>query len=303
MPANQIFKLGTRELLPATRDAYLRNALVPADARAIEQVLETDSVERGVTLARYHELAQLAALPSTPQWVRRQLRRQPSVSAWGPLRRPVLRLALGLLLLLSGFSVVQWIRNRPLVPVPVVMAFERTVNSAAQSLGRPVVYTPAEIAANLVPKKPAPVTPFRAVKMPRPNGRAARAFTHELASQPIAAVPIIVPTAAGAADSLGRSPESSPAPTAPAEPHLVRGRVYDQLGRPLAGATVLVRGTTQAVATDATGGYELAAPNGAILEIGYAGYHDETAQPGQAAAIDVTLQPLSRRERRKLREE
>ncbi|WP_223654453.1 carboxypeptidase regulatory-like domain-containing protein [Hymenobacter psoromatis] len=302
MPANQIFKPGTRELLPTTRDAYLRNALDPAEARAIEQVLAADSVERGVTLARYHELAQLAQVPSPPQWVRRQLRRQPSVSAWGPLRRPVLRLALGLLLLLGGFSVVQWVRNQPLVPVPVVAAFQRTINSAAQGLGRPVVYTPAELAATLAPEKPVPAALARPARVPRASRRAPRAAIRELASQPITPISVLIPPPADTSDSL-RQRGAALAGSDKASPVLrvVRGFIYDPLGKPLAGATVLVKGTTQVAVTTVTGVYEVSVPLGAVLEVGYAGYQDETMQTGQETAVDVTLQPLGQRERRKMR--
>lgn len=86
----------------------------------------------------------------------------------------------------------------------------------------------------------------------------------------------------------------------------MRGYVYDSLGKPLAGATVLIKGTSQAAVTNAAGAYELSVPFGALLEVGYAGYADEITPAGQEMAGDVTLQPphpLSRRERRKTRGE
>lgn len=303
-PGNHLFKPGTRELLSTTRDAYLQNRLAPTEARAVEQVLENDSVERGVALARYHELHAVAPVASSPKWVRRQLLRQPSVSAWGPLRRPVVQLALGLLLLLGGFSAVRWVRNQPLVPVPVMVAFQRTVNSAAQTLGRPVVYTSADMAATLAPEKPAPAAPDRPAKEAQPLGRASRPRVRELATQPLDPVSALAPAAVAAApDSLSpRDGAGADSQSATAAPHTVRGYVYDPLGKPLAGATVLVKGTSQAAVTNATGAYELTVPFGAVLEVGYVGYADEIAPVGQETTVDVTLQPLGRRERRKMHE-
>ncbi|AMR27888.1 hypothetical protein A0257_12845 [Hymenobacter psoromatis] len=298
---NQLFKPGTRELLPATRDAYLQSNLLPAEAQAVERLLENDRVERGVTLARYHELHQTARVASPPEWVRQQLLRQPSVSAWGPLRRPVVQLALALLLLLGGFSAVRWMRNQPLVPVPVVVAFERTVNSAAQGLGQPVVYTSTEIAATLAPEQPAPAAPARPANAPRPSSPSQRLRARGQAVQPIATIPVPTPPAA-APDSLSPSgvPSAASKSASPVA-RVVRGYVYDPLGKPLAGATILIKGTTQAAVTNATGVYELTVPLGAVLEVGYAGYQDELTQTGQETVVDVTLQPLGRRERRKIR--
>ncbi|MEJ7661470.1 MAG: carboxypeptidase-like regulatory domain-containing protein [Hymenobacter sp.] len=301
-PTNQLFKPGTQELLPATRDAYLQNAPAPAEARAVEQVLENDSVERGVALARYHELHEAAGVASPRSGCASGLLQQPSVSAWGPLRRPVVQLALGLLLLLGGFSTVRWVRNQPLVPVVVAVAFERTVNSAAQSLGRAVVYTPAEIATTLASdEEPVAATLARHARAPRPAGRAGRSGASQLAVEPIAPITTLAAAAADVPDSLGQAGAATDRKGTSPTFRTVRGFVYDPLGKPMAGATVLVKGTTQAAVTNAAGAYELSVPVGALLEVGYAGYLDETTQAGQETAVDVTLQPLSRRERRKIR--
>lgn len=298
--ANPLFKPGTRELLPATRDAYLKNDLLPADARQVESLLATDSVERRVALARYHELAVGPGELHPPQWVRQQLLRQPSVSAWGPLRRPVVQLVLGLLLGLGTWSAVQWVRNQPLVPVPVVLAFKRTVNSASQGLGQPVVYTPANIEATAALAEPPPAAPparpakpaYRRIARVRPAGK--RTLLLVAAPQP-------AESAASPSDSVSQGSSGVGAVATLPEARRVRGHVYDQVGSPLVGATVLVKGSSRAAVTDARGIYELLTPPGTTLEVGYAGYTDEIAQIGQDTLIDVTLQPLGRRERIKIK--
>ena len=47
--------------------------------------------------------------------------------------------------------------------------------------------------------------------------------------------------------------------------HTVTGKVTDQSGEPLIGATVLVTGTTNGASTNATGDYSIQVPEGAAL--------------------------------------
>ena len=70
------------------------------------------------------------------------------------------------------------------------------------------------------------------------------------------------------------------------------GRVLDESGQPLVGATVLLRGSTYGTSTDATGGYMLEVPKGEhTLVIGYAGYENETASIHDGQPLTVTLLP------------
>jgi hypothetical protein len=70
------------------------------------------------------------------------------------------------------------------------------------------------------------------------------------------------------------------------------GRVLDESGQPLVGATVLLRGTTKGTSTDITGGYSLEVPAGDnILVVGYGGYEDEIATTHNAQPLTVTLLP------------
>lgn len=130
-------------------------------------------------LARYHELHQAARVARPPELG------APATAAATQRQ----------LLLLRGFSAVRWVRNQPLVPVPVVVAFERTVNSAAQSLGRPVVYTPADIAATLAPEEPVAAAPAHPAKAARTVSRAARPAASKPATQPIAPISARAPAA------------------------------------------------------------------------------------------------------------
>jgi hypothetical protein len=70
------------------------------------------------------------------------------------------------------------------------------------------------------------------------------------------------------------------------------GRVLDENGHPLIGATVLLRGSTKGTSTDANGNYSLEVPAGeCTLLIGYGGYQDETAVSRDTQPLNVTLLP------------
>ncbi|RZK21567.1 MAG: hypothetical protein EOO56_11175 [Hymenobacter sp.] len=90
---------------------------------------------------------------------------------------------------------------------------------------------------------------------------------------------------------------SAPALVAPAaiEAHMVvmHGRILNEKGLPLAGATVLQKGTSYGTSTDANGNYSLRVPAGghATLQYGYGGYTEQEAKATSAAAAPVTLQP------------
>lgn len=79
---------------------------------------------------------------------------------------------------------------------------------------------------------------------------------------------------------------------APAAMVLVEGRILDEKGQALAGATVLQKGTRRAVSTNAAGEYSLQVPASevATLQFGYAGYQEQEL-PLTAGSAVVTLQP------------
>jgi hypothetical protein len=72
------------------------------------------------------------------------------------------------------------------------------------------------------------------------------------------------------------------------------GRVVDEAGQPLIGATVLLKGTTRGTSTDANGDYSLPVPLGTnTFVFAYSGYEQETAQSRDGQPILVTLLPAA----------
>ena len=72
----------------------------------------------------------------------------------------------------------------------------------------------------------------------------------------------------------------------------VRGKVLDQQGQPIVGASVIVQGTTVGVSTDSQGRFELevqAPAASRVLEISYLGYETARVAVGSRTRFDVTL--------------
>ncbi|MDR1813633.1 MAG: SusC/RagA family TonB-linked outer membrane protein [Tannerella sp.] len=69
----------------------------------------------------------------------------------------------------------------------------------------------------------------------------------------------------------------------------VTGKVTDETGEPVAGATVLVKGTTTGTATNEDGLYTISASRNAILEFHYIGYDDIEEPVNGRAIINVQL--------------
>ncbi len=74
-----------------------------------------------------------------------------------------------------------------------------------------------------------------------------------------------------------------------AAPQQVNGRVTDDKGQPLIGATVSVKGTTNGTWTDMNGKYTISAEATAELEFTYLGYTTQTVKVGNKTTIDVKL--------------
>lgn len=67
----------------------------------------------------------------------------------------------------------------------------------------------------------------------------------------------------------------------------VRGTVVDQMGEPIIGATVQIKGTTQGTVTDADGNFVLSAPANGTLLISYVGY--QTQEVAVSSNVNVRL--------------
>jgi hypothetical protein len=106
-------------------------------------------------------------------------------------------------------------------------------------------------------------------------------------AKPATPAPVARPAAAAA------KPVAEPV-AAPARARTLTqaGRVLDESGQPLVGATVMLRGTTKGTSTDVTGSYSLEVPAGDnVLVVGYGGYEDELATTHNAQPLTVTLLP------------
>lgn len=72
----------------------------------------------------------------------------------------------------------------------------------------------------------------------------------------------------------------------------VKGKVTDEKGEPLTGATVIVKGTTRGVATDAAGQYSINIPaDVTTLEVSFLGYKKVEVTIGKRTEINVKLEP------------
>ncbi|TDN38519.1 carboxypeptidase-like regulatory domain-containing protein [Hymenobacter sp. UV11] len=108
----------------------------------------------------------------------------------------------------------------------------------------------------------------------------------QVAPLPVAA-PAPVPEEAPGAVTTAPLPEPAAAAT-----RTQAGRVLDESGRPLIGATVMLRGSTKGTSTDAGGNYSLEVPTGEnTFVVGYGGYQDETVVSRDAQPLTVTLLP------------
>ena len=289
-PQKEPFDVVTGELRPDYRDAYLLGQLTPVPAQQIEAYLSRNIIQRRVLLGRYHELSATTTAAGRnlvpPRWVQLQLQRQASYSAAGPWRRPVVRVAGGMLLVLSLASGVQWLRNEPLVPAPVAAAVQRAATSASQA-------TQALVQRFTAPKPPiagvltAAATPARTkkklVQASPPSSRRSVAAASALGDSVAQGSSALADSVRPAAPAPLANPDASPMAKNTPLMQAVRGHVSDADGRPVPGATVLVPGTLLITTTNSTGDYTLSVPAGTALKVGYAGFADETLRTSSNA--------------------
>lgn len=70
---------------------------------------------------------------------------------------------------------------------------------------------------------------------------------------------------------------------------LIRGKVIDQDGQSLPGASVFIEGTSKGVVTDIDGYYVIEANRGDVLVFSFLGFQDQRITVGERLAIDVVL--------------
>lgn len=74
----------------------------------------------------------------------------------------------------------------------------------------------------------------------------------------------------------------------------VRGRVINEKGEPVSGASVTVRGSAAGVTTDSKGDYTITIPNNAVLVVSYVGYDARELKTGSGNVYDAQLVPGSK---------
>jgi|GEM_PF-1914960 hypothetical protein len=89
---------------------------------------------------------------------------------------------------------------------------------------------------------------------------------------------------------------STAAPAAPSATVVMSGHIADENGRPLIGATVLLKGSTKGTSTDASGNYSIEVPTSSdnTLVFGYAGYEDEIVRGTGSKFANVILTPRAK---------
>src|SRR5690606_9013290 len=73
----------------------------------------------------------------------------------------------------------------------------------------------------------------------------------------------------------------------------ISGRITDQQGIPLAGASVDVEGSAVSVRTDNDGAFTIAAAPGSVLMVSYIGYSRQSYTVGNEQPIVIVLQPTA----------
>lgn len=116
---------------------------------------------------------------------------------------------------------------------------------------------------------------------------------------PTAAMVATAPAPAAEPEPVAAAPE--PAPVAAPANVTVSGKIEDENGHPLVGATVFLKGSSKGTSTDASGNYTMEVPSGTdnTLMYGYAGYDDEVVRSRGSQPVNVTLTPRAKTKKRR----
>ena len=74
----------------------------------------------------------------------------------------------------------------------------------------------------------------------------------------------------------------------------VSGRITDENGNPLSGASIRVKGTTQGVSANANGQYSITVADDAVLIFSYVGYDERQIPVSGQTTLNVSLQPSAK---------
>ncbi|MBT2559549.1 carboxypeptidase-like regulatory domain-containing protein [Hymenobacter sp. ISL-91] len=183
----------------------------------------------------------------------------------------------------------------PELPTPTMMLGEASITGTRT----PDETAPADAATAAGPAETAkPATATAATAATARTAAAAR----NAAAAPAAAPKADEPEEVALAPVVPATPVAvaEPAELAPTSLKL-NGRVLDENGRPLAGATILLKGSKVATSTDANGNYALEVPAGTdnTLLYGYGGYQDQVLRSRNTKTQNVTLVPREDVKRRR----
>lgn len=90
-------------------------------------------------------------------------------------------------------------------------------------------------------------------------------------------------------DGVENGSKTQELPPAPAQQKKIQGIVKDQQGEPLIGASVTVKGTTNATMTDTDGKFSLTVNPGSVIVVTYLGYHSKEITVGSSNDYDIEL--------------
>src|SRR4030095_11778069 len=74
----------------------------------------------------------------------------------------------------------------------------------------------------------------------------------------------------------------------------VKGRITDENGAPLSGASIRVKGSSQGVSANANGEFTITVPDDAVLIFSYVGYEERQVSVSGQSTINVALQPSAK---------
>src|SRR5438270_2139949 len=78
-----------------------------------------------------------------------------------------------------------------------------------------------------------------------------------------------------------------------AQDHTITGRVMDNAGKPVEGASVVVRGTTRGTTTVTDGTFSISAKRGDVLEVSTINAGSAQVTVGSEDSVSVTLNPTA----------
>jgi hypothetical protein len=117
---------------------------------------------------------------------------------------------------------------------------------------------------------------------------------NRLPASSLPAVKLSTSAMSASAANMASAPMAMAAEASMSRTMLLHGRILNEKGQPMAGATVMHKGTSNVTSTDADGNYSLRVPanSRATLQYGYGGYTEQEMQASSVAAVaPVVLQP------------